>query len=77
MIDWEKLAMPAEITNKQLAEAISDKNGEDPRAHRRIQALLRDFCPWGAAYYTAIPQARRWEFLGRLTPKRRITQKRA
>jgi hypothetical protein len=65
-MDFEALAMPAEITDEQLAGAISDKNGEDPRAHRRIQALLRDFCPWGTTYYTAIPQARRWEFLGRL-----------
>jgi hypothetical protein len=69
-MDFEALATPAEITDEQLGEAISDKNVEDPRAHRRIKALLRDFCPWGAAYYTAIPKERRWEFLGRITQKR-------
>jgi hypothetical protein len=70
MVDWNKLATPIEISDEQLGEAISDKNVEDPRAHRRIKALLKDFCPWGTAYYKAIPQARRWEFLGRLGKRR-------
>ena len=65
-MDFEALATPIEISDEQLGEAISDKNVEDPRAHRRIQALIRDICVWPGSTYREIPQARRWEFLGRL-----------
>ena len=65
-MDFEALAMPTEISDEQLGEAISDKNVEDPRAHRRIQALIRDICVWPGSTYREIPQARRWEFLGQL-----------
>jgi hypothetical protein len=67
-MDWSKFTTPTEISDEQLGEAISAKNveGSVPNVQRRIQAVIRDFTAWPGDSFRKIPQARRWEFLGRI-----------
>jgi hypothetical protein len=76
-MNWNKFAMPTEISNEQLAEVIRDKNREDPsnRGYRRIQRLIRDYT-WPGESYHALPQACRWEFLGRIGSRLRAERER-